>query len=212
MRKLFLVFMLPYILSAAEEKIISVPYTEEVPVIDGRIAEECWNTAEAREDFIRPGTSDGIKERTSIKMLFNKHGIYVAFQRHLSEPESYEKAVDAMHLKHPAGYCLRMKNFHGRYRVELFFDENASGVDSNTWQILLNSLNQYSGHRGGNWDIFNVPVKTAARLEKGVWCMEMFFGFEGLSIGDTWGFNFCVEEILPVTAWCNTDGPYFNPR
>jgi len=85
----------PFRLSAQNEKSTFRAYrTENPPVIDGRLTDDCWeNTGEWSKGFTQryPNEGQPETEKTRIKILYDNYNIYVAFCAFDSEPEKINK-------------------------------------------------------------------------------------------------------------------------
>jgi len=88
LRLLFLIILfIPFSISA-QKNYQTARITGELPEIDGKIQEECWNGIAWGSDFIQREPNDGMppSQRTIFKILYDDNHLYVAIRAYDSVP------------------------------------------------------------------------------------------------------------------------------
>jgi hypothetical protein len=189
-----------------EDKEVRVVRVETAPVIDGKIDEEIWNSAEVLTDFhqSRPIEGAAPSEPTEVFLLYDDDALYIAARMYDSEPDR----IAAPTVRHGQGLgrddriVIILDPFHtgrGAYR----FETNANGIRHDA---LYDSVSSFES-------AWTVIWESAAEYFDGGWEAEMAIPFKTLSFDptiDTWGFNFGrgIRRRGEEIAWVSRNRSY----
>ncbi|MDH3440931.1 MAG: carbohydrate binding family 9 domain-containing protein, partial [Gammaproteobacteria bacterium] len=205
-------FFLPGVASAQskfatnDEKEIRVVRVDTAPVIDGKIDEAIWESAEVLTDFHQSRPTEGAapSERTEVFLLYDDDALYIAARMFDSEPDR----IAAPTVRHGQGLgrddriVIILDPFHtgtGAYR----FETNANGIRHDA---LYDSISSFES-------AWTVIWESAADYFDGGWEAEMAIPFKTLSFDpatDAWGFNFGrgIRRRGEEIAWVSRNRSY----
>ena len=156
------------------------------PVIDGRLTDEAWNTAEPATTFTQRDPDEGraATERTEIRFLFDDEALYVA--AHMFDREA--ALITHRMSTRDAGSAdadiisIFLDPMHDRLTGAIF---RVSAANVQQDSILYNDT-----WTDGSWD---AVWQSAVTIDEGGWCAEMRIPLSQLRFngGDrqTWGVN-----------------------
>ncbi|MBM3212071.1 carbohydrate binding family 9 domain-containing protein, partial [Candidatus Poribacteria bacterium] len=212
---LFFILLLVNMTSAEEsnKKIINATKidTNEAPVIDGKLNDECWKKAGVASDFIQqePILGGQPKEATKVYVLFDKEKLYVGFECY---KEKLDKVLGSQMKRDGPFYQddyveVFLDTFHDR-RNCYGFAVNCLGTQSDRQIANEGSTEERGpfGDRSKAWD-----CEWIAKSSKGYpgWTAEMAIPFSELRFnkkGDCiWGINFIRgnEEFDSEDTWAD---------
>lgn len=182
------------------------------PVIDGRLEDPAWVTAQSVSGFIQRGPNPGepATERTEVRVLYTRDALYVAARMH----DAPDSLATALFRRDDDGYSdwfsLQVDANRDR-RTALSFEISPRGVKRD-----LAIYNDSDEDRSWNavWD-------GAAHIDSLGWTAEMRIPFSQLrfthsSAQNVWGVNFRREIARrgEVSFWAPTppDAPGFVSR
>jgi len=161
--------------------------------IDGRLDEAAWRGAEEATGFIQREPHDGVPatERTSVKVLYDDHALYIGVRAYDSEPEGIVARLSRRDSDNCPSDWIRIgiDSYHD-HRTAFEFSVNPCGVKRDL--IWFDDTEVDS-----NWDAV-WEVKT--RIDDGGWTAEFMIPLSQLRFAkndgaNTWGFQVC-REIL----------------
>ncbi|MCH7803291.1 MAG: carbohydrate binding family 9 domain-containing protein [Acidobacteria bacterium] len=207
-----LISLVPAGLMAAPRSIVALK-TELAPVLDGRVDEEQWSTAQVASDFLQQWPVQGgpASERTEVRILYTEDALYIGVICYDSEPD---RIVDTQSrrdgdLSNSDSVLIILDTYHDGQNGFLF-GTNPNGIQYDA-QILNEGVsggqNSSSGGLGrsatsttqrGNVAAFNLNWDTtwavaSSRTERG-WETEMEIPLKSLRFHDSsepqsWGLN-----------------------
>ena len=207
-----LISLVPAGLMAAPRSIVALK-TELAPVLDGRVDEEQWSTAQVASDFLQQWPVQGgpASERTEVRILYTEDALYIGVICYDSEPD---RIVDTQSrrdgdLSNSDSVLIILDTYHDGQNGFLF-GTNPSGIQYDA-QILNEGVsggrNSSTGSLGrsptstaqrGNMAAFNLNWNTtwavaSSRTERG-WETEMEIPLKSLRFRDSsepqsWGLN-----------------------
>jgi hypothetical protein len=156
------------------------------PVIDGKLDEAVWQTADVITDFhqIRPGDGSTPSEPTEVYVLYDDDAFYIGARMHDSDP----KLIAAPTNRHNQGLgpddrLIVILDPFNTGRSGYRFETNANGVRHDA---LYTSTNSFQNDWTVIWD-------TAASIDETGWVAEIAIPFKTLPFDPNttdWGFNF----------------------
>ncbi|HEY5618073.1 MAG TPA: DUF5916 domain-containing protein [Vicinamibacterales bacterium] len=188
---------------AAAQEVLQVPQLTvgrladgERPVIDGRVDDTIWSTAQPFSAFIQqePNEGEPTTERTEIRLLLDRQNLYIAVVCSDSEPDNLvvtESRRDA-DLDESDSIQILLDTFNDGQNA-FVFGTNPFGIEYDGQVMAEGQTGQGGGGRGGfnvNWDA-DWTVRTQ-RTERG-WEAEFAIPLKTLRYNPgqerTWGIN-----------------------
>jgi len=156
-----------------------------VPVIDGTLNEEVWNTGDWVNNFTQHEPYNGAEasQRTEFKILFDEDNLYVAIKAYDTSPDSIVNRLTRR--DHPDGdqSGIILDSYHD-LRTGFFFGVSSAGVK---YDKMLTGDGQDEDE---SWDP-NWWVKTSINEEG--WVIEMKIPFSQMRFeknsGEVWGLE-----------------------
>lgn len=195
---------LPLSLFAVEQRcpFAIVKYTENPPVVDGVLDEDCWKQAMEFGDFVKgDDNAQPADPQTSFKVVYDQECIYFGIRAR--EPDLAGVVIKPVKRDvWPTGDS-----------IEIFLDPLG---DQHTYYQLVSNLagDQYDGYQkdklwDGDWE-------TAVRFGKDSWAMEIAVPFTTLNVsvpgsGDAWGGNVCRNGKGYYCTWAEVGNGFHNP-
>ena len=182
--------------------------TATPPVIDGKLDEAVWQTADVITDFhqIRPGDGATPSEPTEVYVLYDDDAFYIGARMHDSEPQ----LIVAPTGRHGQGLgpddrLVVILDPFNTGRSGYRFETNANGVRHDA---LYQNINSFQSDWTVIWD-------TAATIDETGWVAEMAIPFKSLPFDPSttdWGFNFGrgIRRRGEEMAWVSRNRTY-NP-
>ncbi len=167
-------------------KTVRMVRTATPPVIDGKLDDAVWQTADVITDFhqIRPGDGSTPSEKTEVYVLYDDDNFYVGARMHDSDPH----LIAAPTNRHNQGLgpddrLIVILDPFNTGRSGYRFETNANGVRHDA---LYTSTNAFNNDWTVIWD-------TAASIDETGWVAEIAIPFKTLPLDPNttdWGFNF----------------------
>ena len=176
--------------SAEARKTVRMVRIATPPVIDGKLDEAVWQTADVITDFhqIRPGDGATPSEPTEVYVLYDDDAFYIGARMHDSEPDS----IAAPTIRHGQGLgrddrlVVILDPFNTR-RSGYRFETNPNGVRHDA---LYQSINSFQSDWTVIWD-------TAATIDETGWIAEMAIPFKSLPFDPSNGLGFQLRARHP---------------
>lgn len=169
-----------------EEKFLRVVRTETRPVIDGRLDEEIWRTADVVDDFyeVRPIEFDAPSQRTQVFVLYDQDYLYVAAKLWDEQSEDVTARIlrQGSNIETDDYFGVILDPFHNQ-RGGYLFQVNPNGVRA---EAIYENTTQTQANWEGIWEA------SASVVEDG-WVAEMAIPYKTLSFDpstEAWGINF----------------------
>ena len=194
--------------AADGRKTVRMVRTATPPVIDGKLDEAVWQTADVITDFhqIRPGDGATPSEPTEVYVLYDDDAFYIGARMHDSEPQ----LIVAPTNRHGQGLgpddrLVVILDPFNTGRSGYRFETNANGVRHDA---LYQNINSFQSDWTVIWD-------TAASIDETGWVAEMAIPFKSLPFDPStadWGFNFGrgIRRRGEEMAWVSRNRTY-NP-
>ncbi len=179
---------------------VAITRCKNAPVIDGKLDDDCWQTAGLMQDF---SINIGGKPKAQTKAWIATDGekLYLATE---AEEEFMSHITANISEKNGPVYnddC-----------VEFFFDPNLKM--QGFYQLSVNPIGAiYCGGTLGGW---NPDVKVATQKGTDRWFVELSMPLKDLKLaGSSFGFNVCRErrplEVFELSCWSPTGGSFGQP-
>jgi hypothetical protein len=194
--------------AADARKTVRMVRTATPPVIDGKLDEAVWQTADVITDFhqIRPGDGATPSEPTEVYLLYDDDAFYIAARMHDSEPQ----LIVAPTNRHNQGLgpddrLVVILDPFNTGRSGYRFETNPNGVRHDA---LYQNINSFQSDWTVIWD-------TAASIDDTGWVAEIAIPFKTLPFDPStadWGFNFGrgIRRRGEEMAWVSRNRSY-NP-
>ncbi len=168
-----------------EKKNYQTAHTQQPPIIDGLLNDECWNMVDWGGDFIQRLPKENVppSQLTSFKILYDDNNLYVFIRAYDSIPSLISKRLS------------RRDNFEGdmvTIMIDSYFDKQTAFsftamVSGTKGDELISQDGNYSDD---SWD----PVwYLETSIDQEGWCAEMRIPFSQLRFGKkdvhTWGIQ-----------------------
>lgn len=167
-------------------KIISAVYTDDPPILDGRLDDRVWEEAAVVDDLhmVVPVEFAPPSEHSEIRVLFGRDALYFAARFHDREPDRVTALVmrQGDYSWGEDGFSILLDPMN-QGRSGYVFDINPNGVRN---QALYKNVTEENWAWQGVWH-------GAARRDDRGWTAEVEIPFKTLSFdprNDTWGINF----------------------
>ncbi|MBN1290326.1 MAG: carbohydrate binding family 9 domain-containing protein [Candidatus Latescibacteria bacterium] len=185
-------------------------YAIDTPIrLDGKLTEPVWSSAESVSDFTQRELVEGdpATEKTEVKILYDRHNLYIGVMCYDSEPEKIihtELRRDG-ELDHDDNFTVVLDTFNDK-RSGFFFRINPNGA----W--LDGKITGGNGEVNENW---NGVWEVSTKIHDQGWCAEMLIPFKTLRFTNNgiqnWGINFRREiarkkEEMLWSSWKRDDG------
>lgn len=206
-RWIFFCTLFPALLLAqqpgAEVKRLRAVPTGTPPVIDGRLDEAVWSTAEAIEDLhqILPEEYAEPSERTTVYLLYDEDALYIGVKLWDSEPDQVTARVlrQGEVLLTDDRFAVTLSPFNDQ-RSGYFFGVNPNGV-------RVEGLYQDSTRLLMDWEGI---WQARASVDDEGWVAEMVIPLQTLSFdpnSEVWGINFSrrVARKQEDIGWVSRD-------
>ncbi|MHC4119505.1 MAG: carbohydrate binding family 9 domain-containing protein [Planctomycetota bacterium] len=174
--------------------------TDSPPVIDGKIDESCWSTADAVTDFTDYKLERLAVEQTIVRVLYDDENVYIAFECLEPDPNSIvavERKYD-LSLREEDSATVRFDTFHD-HRCTYIFAVNTLGT---RYDARMGLFDYYDDETWGcDWT-------AACTVEEDRWFAEMAIPICNMLFdrrdGVTWGANFYRREkgLQERSYWC----------
>jgi hypothetical protein len=155
------------------------------PVIDGRLDEDAWRSAEFAGNFkqIEPNEGEGATERTELRVLYDNSALYVGVRLFDSEPDKIVTRLSRRDEDPDADrFTFYVDALHD-HLTGAAFEISAAGAQRDS--IISNDTN-----RDSSWD---AVWESAVAIDDEGWTIEMRIPLSQLrflkSDHQTWGFN-----------------------
>ena len=179
---------------------VTVTRCKSAPVLDGKLDDDCWQTAGLMQDFsINVGGKP--KAQTKAWIATDGESLFLA-------TECEEEFMS--HLT--ANVTEKNGHVYNDDCVEFFIDPNLKM--QGFYQLSINPLGTiYCGGTLGAW---NPDVKVAVSRGTDRWFVEFSIPLKDLKLaGSSFGFNVCRErrplEVFELSCWSPTGGSFGQP-
>lgn len=177
--------------SQTPKKKLITKFTTEKIVIDGKITEDIWKTAEIAKDFVMIAPDNGKEEnkdrRTEVKVVYDNEAIYVAAILYDNQPKKISKELTTRDNFVSADHFGVLLNGYNDGQQEFRFFVSAAGVQQD---VLYTSNNGEDTSWNAIWDS-HVEITDIG------WVVEMKIPYAALRFSSekkqTWGLNFYRE-------------------
>ncbi|MBR2625522.1 MAG: hypothetical protein IKD23_03885 [Lentisphaeria bacterium] len=189
-RAILLILCLFFLKSTAglrEVAFYKVSPTNDPPVLDGKLDEQCWKNAEVLSRYWQYGKPNPPPSplKTEFRAVYHTDGLYVGIV-------NYDDQIELLH-----------KNFQEDDNIdlwrddcaELYFDPEANGIGHTIFTV--NPAGVKADRKRLDtvvylWDWNGLNWQTSASIAKDRWTLELFFSWEDLgkkaNPGDLWQF------------------------
>ena len=191
-----------------EPKSVRVVRIDTAPVIDGKLDDALWQSAQRIDDFhqIRPVDGATPTERTEVYLLYDDHYLYIGAKLFDSEPEKI--TANVMRHGNALGQDDRLAIIIDPFntgRNGYRFETNANGVRH---EMLYQNVTELQSDWSVIWD-------TSSSADAQGWSFEMALPFKSLPFNpqiDTWGINFArgIRRKGEEVVWVSRNRSY-NP-
>ena len=205
---------LPFRLQTSEpySQMITCRLSEQTPVIDGVLNDDCWRKADLVSDFSLLRRKGKAREQTEGMVSFDAENLYIAFVCFESDNGTIRKRLTAKDAPVWTDDC-----------VEVYLDPRH---DHTSYYHLITNLNGAKYDEKGRigapvpnpatWD----PEWTVATgMFDGGWTVEMAIPFRSMGLstptaGTIWGFNMHRQEhrLFEQSSWRETEYWFHEPR
>ncbi len=176
--------------------------SENAPVIDGRLQETVWQTADRISDFhqTRPDDHGVVSEKTEVQIVTSDEFVYVAFRVH-------DTQIDRLGAKG----LIQGQNFFSDDRVSISFDTFNDQRNSYFFQVNANGVRREAlvgtDYFIDNWD---TVWYAAAQIHEWGWTAEMAIPLKSIAFdpnNSIWGLNLSRNSPWrgEEMAWSSTD-------
>ena len=188
------------------DKSVRIVRVDSVPVIDGKLDDAVWQSAEVLTEFHQTRPNNGAKpsDPTEVYLIYDDDALYIGARMYDSEPER----IAAPTVRHGQGLgrddriVIILDPFHtgrGAYR----FETNANGIRHDA---IYDSVSSFESEWTVIWE-------SAADYFEGGWEAELAIPFKSLSFdpgNDSWGFNFGrgIRRRGEEIAWVSRNRSY----
>jgi hypothetical protein len=171
---------------AAAVKRVDAVWTDERPVLDGRLDETLWQTAAVVDDFheVSPNEFEPPSEETRFYVVYGRDALYIGAEFDDSEPDRIVARV------------MRQGDFsEGEDGLKIILDTFDNGRSGYVFQLTPNGIRGDGLFRNVtdiNWD-WEAIWDAATRIHDKGWTAEVAIPFNTLSFdaqNDAWGINF----------------------
>ena len=177
-----------------------VPFTEQPPVIDGKIDPTEWRCATALSGLVSLEQKRMTEQQARFLLACDRDNLYVAMEspRESDLPLQGEKSAS----RDNGDLCMGDA-------YELFFEPGASGRDANVIQFMGNFLDDIFDRRGNDVS-WNADVKVKNSVTDSMWSMEMAIPWRELGRNtpdenEIWGVNL-ARDFTGVAKWSSLEG------
>jgi hypothetical protein len=189
-----------YLSTKGERRKLSCRRIDKPIVIDGKLDDEGWKSAEVGSKFVGQHSGLAVKNQTGVRLLYDKDNLYISF-------ECSETDADKLRSQKRK----RDDKTWTDNEVEIFFDIERS--EKSFTQFIVNSSGSiYEGKAGkSSW---NPNWSYKVGIEKDKWVVEIAVPFSSLGKqtpvkGDIWNANFC--RVRKVTTGADNVYSCFSP-
>ncbi len=202
---LFSIFLIFFNLNIyGQKKRLNAKSTTENIVIDGKINETSWESADIATDFImfEPDNGKAINEnkKTEVKILYDNNAIYIAAKLYDNEPEKIQKEITKRDVFGVSDHFSVFINGFNDGQQDFRFFVSASGVQMDC--LATEDFEDFS------WDaIWDSKVS----LTDFGWVVEMKIPYAALRFSksekQTWGLNFMreIKRDVQKYTWNHID-------
>lgn len=169
---------------------IAPTFTEQAPVIDGKLNDLCWASATRGGDFFIISSSNPATTKTSVRMCYDSRHLYIAFE--CSQPKMEE--INIRHTKEDGPIWLDES-------VEIFISPFAVPDKHSIHHFVVNAGGVKRYMFGGRRMNRSEKWRAATFCCSNQWTAEVVIPFDMLKpFGrneDCWRINFCRNARLP---------------
>lgn len=212
--------------SKAESPVMAeIPETKEVPVIDGRLDEACWQNAAQFTGFLLVNRTPA-REQTVVRMLFDRNNLYVGFECLESQMGKLKELCvqhdDKVWYDDEIEFFVDVFNEKKTY-VHILVNAKGTVYDEKGW--IEDVMDAMAAEPGKKKEVIKTDVSYEMKAEvktgkgKDRWWVEMRIpaqdmGLEEIIPGSRWGVLLCREEqARPETSsYPLTTGAFCDPR
>jgi hypothetical protein len=185
--------------------------SDELPVIDGKLDDECWEKSDRATDFIQfePVLGAEPRDSTNVYVLFDRQKLYVGFECFKEDPDQVmgtEMERDS-HFFQDDYVEVFLDTYHD-HRNCYGFAVNCLGTQCDR-RIANEGSMRSGGPRGDRSRAWDCAWEAKAAKTDGGWTAEMAIPFSELRFsgkGDgIWGINFwrANEEFDEENTWAD---------
>lgn len=192
----------------ASEPIVRAVRTSTPPVIDGKLADSCWQHCTAATDFymVEPNPGAPVTQPTQVYVCYDDEKIYFGIHMSEAKPDEIQAAINQRNggIYMDDSFEIMIDTYCDRRNAYYFMSNlNAAKLDGRIIDDGRNTDSNWDGH----W------ATKSQRVEDG-WEMEIAIPFSELSFPSkdslVWGINFWRIERphwentswAPVQQWC----------
>lgn len=205
MKRTILLFALIFIIAANSfsqdpvKKSYQTKFTDQAPVIDGKMDDECWNLVEWEGGFIQtqPAENKPPSQETAFKILYDDNNLYVFIRAYDTEPDKISRIMSRRDSFDGDMVQITIDSYYDK-QTAFSFTATAAGVKGD----------EAVTQDGNYWDDSWNPVWYLATStdDKG-WCAEMRIPFSQLRFGkkdeQVWGLQLMrhIYRIQERSTW-----------
>jgi len=209
---LFPLILFAQISEPTPSRMITCRLSEQTPVIDGVLTDDCWRKAEVVSDFSLLRRKGPAKEQTQGMVAFDARNLYIAFICFESDNATIRKKLTARDAPLWADDCIEVfldpRHDHTSYH-HLITNPNGAKYDE-TGRIGAPVPNPSSWD--GEWTV-------ATGIFDGGWTVEIAISFASMGLstpraGTIWGFNLHRQEhrLREQSSWRETERWFHEPK
>lgn len=178
-----LIASLAHVCFSQEKKIYQTAFSENPPVIDGQINDECWNNVEWSGDFIQsePAENKPPTQQTAFKILYDHSNVYFFIRAFDTEPDKISRIMS------------RRDGFQGDMvfiMIDSYFDKQTAFLFAATAAGAKGDAAESNNNEDDSWN----PVwYLETSVDDQGWCAEIRIPLSQLRFGNgddlTWGLQ-----------------------
>ncbi len=207
-----LICLVPYRASAGKREIRTYRTNERI-VVDARLDEAAWASADPASDFITysPTMGQPASQRSEIRVIYNNKAIYFAAYLYDPAPDSIMTELtkrDNFNNANTDKFRITLNPYNDGQNL-YHFEVSASNVQADYKKGAATMSSD--GHMSYGDFSWNAVWKSAVRITEDGWILEVEIPYAAIRFPkqdmQTWGINFqrTVRRTREVTTWNPVD-------